>query len=73
MRFESLYKFFIAEKKKNGNPLQYSCLGNPMDRSAWQATVREVTRVGHDLAIKQKKQQQYKFIIAINIQITLYS
>jgi len=21
----------------NGNPLQYSCLGNPMDRGAWQA------------------------------------
>ena len=23
----------------NDNPLQYSCLGNPMDRGAWQATV----------------------------------
>ena len=23
----------------NGNPLQYACLGNPMDRGAWQATV----------------------------------
>ena len=23
----------------NGNPLQYSCLGNPMNRGAWQATV----------------------------------
>ena len=23
----------------NGNPLQYSCLGNPMDRGAWQATI----------------------------------
>ena len=23
----------------NGNPLQYSCLGNPMDNGAWQATV----------------------------------
>ena len=23
----------------NGNPLQYSCLGNPMDRGAWQTTV----------------------------------
>ena len=27
----------------NGNPFQYSCLGNPVDRGAWQATVREVT------------------------------
>ena len=25
----------------NGNQLQYSCLGNPMDRGAWQATVAE--------------------------------
>ena len=26
----------------NGNPLQYSCLGNPMDRGAWGATVHGV-------------------------------
>ena len=25
-----------------GNPLQYSCLGNPMDREVWQVTVRAV-------------------------------
>ena len=30
--------------EENGNPLQYSCLGNPMDRRAWQATVHEVTK-----------------------------
>ena len=28
----------------NGNPLQYSCLGNPMDREAWQAIVHGVTK-----------------------------
>ena len=28
----------------NGNPLQYSCLQNPMDRGAWQATVYGVTK-----------------------------
>ena len=28
----------------NGNPLQYSYLGNPMDRGAWQATVHGVTK-----------------------------
>ena len=28
----------------NGNPLKYFCLGNPMDREAWQATVRGVTK-----------------------------
>ena len=34
----------------NGNPLQRSCLGNPMNRGAWWATFRGVARVGHDLA-----------------------
>ena len=29
----------------HGNPLQYFCLANPMDRGAWRATVQ---RVGHD-------------------------
>ena len=28
----------------NGNPLQYSCLENPMDRGVWQATVHGVTK-----------------------------
>ena len=28
----------------HGNPLQDSCLGNPMDKEAWQATVHEVTQ-----------------------------
>ena len=28
----------------NGNPLQYSCLGNPMDRGTWWATVHEITK-----------------------------
>ena len=28
----------------NGYPLQYSCLGNPLDRGAWQATVHRVEK-----------------------------
>ena len=28
----------------NGNPLPYSCLGNPMDRGAWQAAAHRVTK-----------------------------
>ena len=28
----------------NGNPLQYSCLGDPMDRGDWRATVHRVTK-----------------------------
>ena len=34
----------ISPGEGNGNPLQYSCLGNPMDRGAWQATVQRVTQ-----------------------------
>ena len=33
---------FLGEE--NGNPLLFSCLGNPIDRRAWQATVHEVTK-----------------------------
>ena len=29
---------------RHGNPLQYSCLKNPMDGGAWQATVHEVAK-----------------------------
>ena len=32
----------------HGNPLQYSCLENPMDREARGATVHGITGVGHD-------------------------
>ena len=34
----------------HGNPFQYSCLENPMDRGAWQAIVHGAQRVG-DLVI----------------------
>ena len=36
----------------NGNLLQCSCLGNPMDRGAWRAIVNGVARVGQDLVTK---------------------
>ena len=32
----------------NGNPLQHSCLGNPMDRGPWRATVNGETKVRHN-------------------------
>ena len=31
-------------REENGNPLQYSCLGNPMDGGVWRATVHGVTK-----------------------------
>ena len=42
-------KKVLQEKKEdiregNGNPLQYSCLENPMDRGAWEATVHGVAK-----------------------------
>ena len=43
----------------NGNPLQYSCLKNPMDRGDWQTTVYEVTRVRHDL-VTEPPPAEYK-------------
>jgi len=41
----------------NGYPLQYSCLENPMDRGACQATVYGFTRVRYDSVTKQQQQQ----------------
>ena len=32
----------------NDNPLQYSCLEDPMDRGAWRATSKGLQRVRHD-------------------------
>ena len=52
MRLEKLMYVKLNNGEANGNSLQYSCLENPMDRGAWQATIHGVTRVGHDLAIK---------------------
>ena len=39
----------------NGNPLQYSCLENPMDRIAWRAVVHEVAE--SDMHIEKIMQQ----------------
>ena len=36
-----------SPREGNNNPLQYSCLGNPMDIGAWQATVHEVAKEGN--------------------------
>ena len=45
----------ISSRGENGNPLQYSCLRNPLDRAAWWATVHGGhKRVGYDSATKQQ-------------------
>ena len=38
----------------NGSPLQYSCLGNPMNRGAWQARVHRVTKESVVTSYKQQ-------------------
>ena len=37
------YVLFVWDGEGNGNPLQFSCLENPMDRGAWQAMIHGVT------------------------------
>ena len=39
----------------HGNPLQYSCLENPMNREAWRAVVHGVSRVRHKLETNQQQ------------------
>ena len=54
----------------NGNPLQYSCLENPMDGGAWLATVHGVaksrTRLSDSLSLSNNK---YMFYILIDLYI----
>ena len=48
-----------SPEEGNSNPLQFSCLENPMDRGVWWATVHGVTRVGHNLVTKVKVKNSY--------------
>ena len=49
----------------NGNPLQYSCLENPMDRGAWWATV-------HGVAKSQTRLSNFTFTFHTYIRICVY-
>ena len=49
---DSIHELGRYPGEGNGNPLQYSCLGNPMDREAWQAKVHGVSRLRHSLGTK---------------------
>ena len=61
MQFPSLGREDPLEKEM-ANLLQYSCLGNPKDRGAWQATVHGgPKRLRHELATKQQ-QHIYMYI-----------
>ena len=54
----------ISSGEGNGNPLQYSCLGNPMDRGTWQAIVPGVaksrTQLSNSTTKKSKQMWEQK-------------
>ena len=50
----------------DGNPLQYSCLGNPMVRGACQATAHGVRRVRQDLETEHEHQLSFKLQDSLN-------
>ena len=50
----------IYHGEGNGNPLQYSCLENPMNSGTWQAIVHRIARVRHDLATKPPNNKPLK-------------
>ena len=45
----------------NGNPLQYSCLENPMDRGAWWATVHGVTKSQTELTMSMNVESLLRY------------
>ena len=55
-RCDSIPGLGRSSSGENGNPLQYSCPENPMDRGAWQATVLGVTKNQSHLATEHPQQ-----------------
>ena len=49
----------------SGNPFQYFCLGNPMDRGAWWVMDHRVSRVGHNLVTKLPPYSQGEGVMKI--------
>ena len=67
-----------SPREGNGNPLQYSCLRNPIDRSLAGCSPRGHKRVGHDLATEQQCFPEpsflhFNFLIIAERQILLFS
>ena len=59
---------------RNGNPLQYSCLGNPIDRGAWRAATHGVTkRVRRDWVTNQNKAHHMYVHIHVCVHIYIYT
>ena len=63
----------------NGNPLHFSCLGNPMNRGYWWAPVHGVERVRHnwacmhrDMTLQSNGEKYLEYIGFDNVGITLF-
>ena len=48
----------------NGSPQQYSCLGNPMDRGAWWATVHRAQRLDTPEGLNNNKEMQNRLLLS---------
>ena len=47
----------------NGNPIQYSCLENPIDRGVWQDTVHGVANSQKQLSIQEKNKRVENYAV----------
>ena len=59
----------------NGNPPQYSCLENPMDRGAWWTTVKRVAKSQMQLSTQHKginilRKKKFGWTICLSCQVT---
>ena len=55
----------ISPGEGHSNPLQYSCLENPLDGGTWRATAQGSQRVGYNLATKQQQDKNIHQIVRI--------
>ena len=53
--------------KGNGSPLQYSYLGNPMDRGAWQATVNGLAKSQTGLSTNNNNKEYLRLVIKAQV------
>ena len=61
----------ISPRGGNGNPLQYSCLGNPMHRGGWPATVHGITTESNTKQLQQKVKIVTYFNIFFELNIAI--